>query len=430
MMRSAIPRNFDDLKRRRSSRLSWSLAAVLRSLAGLALAAICAGTALAQQSRPVAPARFTCNAAHTAFSRLICADRDLAALNLILNATYRDAKAEAAPDEQPSLLQEQLAWVRDRDQKCGLMTKGFQPIRELLPAKPCLEEAMEARIRYLQYGPDTGSVSQVTAPPPPAISLTPLMQSPTSGAAGAPASNESPPFREMNFVSSADGINGTVKCSSRAGGDDLLDTTMSGKAIVKIAIDDSANSYHMFENDAWEPFVDNLRTAVRSGCANALKTGRLRDGANEPVTELNDVFEVYSPQGLFMAYSSGANTPWVLKKNLPKARKQLKAALGIETWVDPEQLAKNPYFFKGSLVGMVIRFDHMLSSTEAVFSRAGSEVFVSGIPSTSFKSDELMVLAARVIGNKGVISPSGSESLLPSLNYVGAHQCDNSCEGL
>ena len=148
---------------------------------------------------------------------------------------------------------------------------------------------------------------------------------------------------------------------------------------------------------------------------------------NEPISELYDVFEVYSPQGLFMAYSTGQNTPWTLQTNLPKARRAVKTDLGIETWVKPSQLTRNPYFFKDSLVGMVIQFDHMLSGNEAVFTRSGAQIFVSGVPPTLFQSKEQVVLAGRVTGNKGVISPSGSETLLPALDYVGAYKCGNTC---
>jgi hypothetical protein len=111
------------------------------------------------------------------------------------------------------------------------------------------------------------------------------------------------------------------------------------------------------------------------------------------------------------------------------ARKKVKSDLGIQTWLEPSQLTRNPYFFKGSVVGMIIQFDHMISQDEAVFTRPGAQIFVSGVSSTLFQDKEMVVLAGRVIGNKGVISPSGSEALLPALDYVGAYKCDNVCDG-
>ncbi len=415
---------------------SLSLTILMRFTASLALTVLfCGGTVLPPRTGPIpiSKTKLICKTARTASTRLICAEPDLTAIDAILSVAYRGAKAAAAPGAKWSLIQQQSNWIRDRDQKCGLTGRNFQPIRELLPAKQCLESAIEARISDLEYGPETGSISQAPPPPPPpTISVTPVLQSPILRADGVPASNEPPPFKELHFSSSADGIDGAIKCSSllKQGGSDPVSAAMQGKSFVKIAIDGSPTSYRMFENDAWEPFLDNLRSAAQLACTNALKTGRLRDDGNEIVAEVNDVFEVSSPQGLFTAYSIGPNTPWVLETNLPRARKQLKAALGIDTWVEPSQLAKNPYFFKNSSVGMVVRFDHMLSSNDAVFSRSGSEIFVSGVPSATFQSNELVVLAGRVMGNKGVIGPLGNESLLPSLNYIGARPCDNSCDGL
>jgi hypothetical protein len=209
----------------------------------------------------------------------------------------------------------------------------------------------------------------------------------------------------------------------------LANTPFSGKWIVRIAINNNENSYRLFETDSWAAFLDNLRVAVRTACTSAFKSGRLRNAANEPINELNDVFEVYSPQGLFAAYSIGQNNSWTLQTNIPKARKVVKSDLGIQTWLDPSQLARNPYFFKGSVVGMVIQFDHMLSDNEAVFERPGAEIFVSGVSPSLFQNKELVVLAGRVTGNKGLVSPVGSEALLPALDYVGAYKCSNGCDG-
>jgi hypothetical protein len=185
----------------------------------------------------------------------------------------------------------------------------------------------------------------------------------------------------------------------------------------------------MYESDTWTPFLDDLRNAAHTSCASAAKSGRLRNAANEPVTELNDVFEVYSPRGLFMAYGTGQDNPWTLQSNLPKARKVVKSDLGIQDWIYPSQLTRNPYFFKDSVVGMVVQFDHMLSENEAVFERSGAEIFVSGVSPKFFQDKELIVLAGRVTGNKGLISPMGSEVLLPALDYIGSYKCGDQCSG-
>jgi uncharacterized protein YecT (DUF1311 family) len=280
-------------------------------------------------------------------------------------------------------------------------------------------------------GTHADSISQPAALIGRNVIINPLVLPTGSIGPGGAGPNELPTFQELHFSVPTEGIGGIISCSVQStlqAGDPLTNTPLQGKWIVKIAIDDDASSYRLFENDAWAPVLDDLRNAVHSACASALKTGRLRDAANEPVSELNDVFAAYSPRGLFLAYSIGQNTSWTLKTNLPKARKKVKTNLGIQTWVDPSQLTRNPYFFKGSLVGMVIQFDRMLSQNEAVFTRPGAEIFVSGVPPTLFQTKEMVVLAGRVVGNKGVISPLGSEALLPALDYVGAYKCGSACE--
>ena len=72
----------------------------------------------------------------------------------------------------------------------------------------------------------------------------------------------------------------------------------------------------------------------------------------------------------------------------------------------------------------------MLSQDDAVFTRNGDDIFVAGIPANQFKPGELIVLAGRVKGNKGVIESSGDEALMPALEYVSTAKCDNICEAL
>jgi len=383
------------------------------------------------QVMPTSRTSVACKSARDASVRLICADPDLAAIDSILAIAFQDAKNAASPDDQKLLVKDQLTWTRERNQRCGLTGKDNEPVRVLLSGKQCMEDTIEARIDELQDGSQTASISQSPAPNVQNVIITQLTLPAQSGSEGGSGPNELPTFQELHFSVPTAGISGTISCSAQSSvhGDDLFaNTPLQGKRIVKIAIDDDANSYRLFENDTWGPVLDNLRNAVYPACESALKTGRLRNAANETVSELNNAFAVSSPRGLFMAYSIGQNTSWTLQINSPKARKKVKADLGIQTWVDPSQLARNPYFFKGSLVGMVIQFDRMLSQNDAVFTRPGAEIYVSGVPPTLFQTKELVVLAGRVTGNKGVISPLGSEALLPALDYVGAYKCGNGCE--
>ncbi len=402
------------------------------------------------QSVP-ANSSMTCKSAKGASARLICADPDLAALDSKLAIAFQDAKVAAAPDAQKLLVKEQQTWTRERNRKCGWTGKNNAPMGAPLSGKQCVKDAIAARIAELQHtasisqapasngqdGPfiDTthaNSISEPGASIGQNVMINPLPMGPVSPGGSGP--NELPTFQELHFSVPAEGnggISGIISCSAQStlqAGDPLMNTPLQGKWIVKIAIDDDASSYRLFENDTWAPVLDDLRNAGHSACASALKTGSLRNAANEPVSELSDVFAAYSPRGLFLAYSIGQNSAWTLQTNLPRVRKKVKTDLGIQIWVDPSQLTRNPYFFKGSLVGMVIQFDRMLSQTEAVFTRPSAEIFVSGVPPTLFQTKEMVVLAGRVIGNKGVISPTGSEALLPALDYVGAYKCGSACE--
>lgn len=390
------------------------------------------GTAYAQQNVPASRTGTLCKSARGAVVRLICADPDLAAVESILALAFQDAKRGATPDDQKLLAKEQLSWIRERNQKCGLIGKDYAPLAELRSAQQCLEDAINERIADLQDdGSQTNSISSPVTPQPSLnVIIAPDVQPAITAAPGGSASSELPTFQKLRFSAPANEIDGTIECSVRQpqqGNDPAAIGALSGKSIVKIAINDDANSYRMFENDTWGPFLDGLRSAAYSACTNALKSGRLRNSANEPISDLNDAFEAYSPQGLFVAYGVSLTTPWTLETNQPKARKTVKSDLGIQTWIEPSQLARNPYFFKGSVVGMVIQFDHMLSDKDAVFERSGAQIFVTGVSAVHFQNRELVVLAGRVMGNKGLVSPMGSEVLLPELDYLGAYKCGNAC---
>jgi uncharacterized protein YecT (DUF1311 family) len=395
------------------------------------LITVSAEIALAQPSAPTSRSPAACKSPRSAISRLICAEPDLDAVQSILALALQEAKSAASTNDQKiSMAREQLSWMRDQTRKCGLTGRDRAPIGELRGAKECLENAIEARINDLQDEPPIDTISPpASAPNGQTLIITPVAE-PSVSAPGGSGSDELPTFQALHFSAPTDGIGGTINCSalsSRQGGDPV-GSTNAPKWVVKIVVNDDASSYRMFENDSWAPFLDNLRISVGSACNSALKSGRLRDASNEPIKEIYDVFEVSSPQGLFRAYSNGRNSPWALQRNLPKARKTVKSDLGIQSWISANQLAINPYFFKGSVVGMVIQFDHMLSKNEALFDLPGAQIFVSGVSPNLFQDKERIVLAGRVTGNKGVISPMGSETLLPSLDYIGAYKCGNVCD--
>ena len=387
----------------------------------------------AQRPTPVKSLKNPCLSATLASTRLICAEPDLLAVDSILSIAFRDASSGLSLDEQKLFLNDQRAWLQDRNKKCGLVGKDRASLTQLRLAKDCIENAMEARIADLQAGPQTSSIpANVSAPTVQDLVLTPIVQPLMSSGPGGSGLREAT-FQALRFSAPAEGISGTIDCSatsSRSGDDRLSNTPLAGKQFVMLAVDDNANSYSMFENDTWSTFMDGLRNASYASCAGALRSGRLKNSANESMSELSGLFEVSSPQRLFIAYSTGQNTPWTLLANLPKARKTVKSDLGIQTWVDPRQLSRNPYFFKDSIIGLVTHFDRMISDDTAVFEQSGTEIFVSGVSAKLFENNEMVVLAGRVKGNKGLINSTGSEVLMPALDYVGTYKCGDQCEGL
>jgi hypothetical protein len=112
-------------------------------------------------------------------------------------------------------------------------------------------------------------------------------------------------------------------------------------------------------------------------------------------------------------------------------RKKVWADLKIEKWAREEELFSNPFVFKDVVVGVQSRFERMLSENEAVFG-GRTPIVVTGVPTTMFKGNEVLVLAFRVRGNKKINIPSlfggGGEVAAPFGEYVGAYKCvQNSC---
>ena len=82
-----------------------------------------------------------------------------------------------------------------------------------------------------------------------------------------------------------------------------------------------------------------------------------------------------------------------------------------------DQLAANPFVFKGQVVAIRGYFSQMNSETRATFHVGDSFFVVSGVPSSKFtRQGDAFILAARVIGKT-------SETGLPHLSYVGSAAC-------
>ena len=343
--------------------------------------------------------------------------------------------------------------MRRRDQNCGLTGKDHAPIDELRKAKQCMKEKLDARLADLRTGSlissttpnptrnSSTAVPDVTIPvtnPPPnsaasaqQIIIKPTVQSGASADTGEIGPQDSSAPQTFSFSASANRVSDIADCSAASSSQEdnpVANTPLNGKSIVKITIADDANSYQMFANDAWSSFLNDLRSSVHFARASALQG----DGLKNATDQSNDLYAVFSSQGLFAAYSISIdiNTPWIVQTNLPQARKKLESDLGIQKWIEPSQLARNPYFYNGQVVGMVIQFDHRISEDEAVFAQSNAQIFVSGVPHNMFTNRQMVVLVGRVTGNKGVIDPSGNEELMPALDYLGASNCQKAYEGL
>jgi uncharacterized protein len=371
-----------------------------------------------------------CQSAKGASARLICSDPHLAEINLALSKAYHDVEEAASPADRRRIAQDYLAWEERRDKECGLTGLDAAPTDQVRPATLCLERKISAQVSAVLANSQINSAPSSIAQPAQDIAVTPILASNTSSGSQGPGSKT---FQALTFSGSAEAIRGVITCSAPATNKyigALVGAVPDGSWITAIRIEDDANSYRIFKEDRWAPVVNRIRTAARSACAAAVAAGTLRNTANESIKNLDGRFAVYAAQGLFAAYSAGENAPWTAQINLFKTAEELKARLQIDSWVDPGQLTNNPYFYKDKVIGAVLQFEQMFSQNDAIFTREGRDIFVANTPPKLFNSGELIVLAGRVEGNKGVIKSSGDETLMPALEYVGMAQCGDNCEAL
>ena len=92
---------------------------------------------------------FDCTKAKTAAARLICADGELARLDGELGAAYRTRMGQFSATDQKDFAAAQLAWIRDRNEHCGLVGKNSAAIEVLASSKPCMVSEIQERIAFL-----------------------------------------------------------------------------------------------------------------------------------------------------------------------------------------------------------------------------------------------------------------------------------------
>ncbi|MGD0332969.1 MAG: lysozyme inhibitor LprI family protein [Xanthobacteraceae bacterium] len=106
---------------------------------------------------------FDCAQAKTAAARLICADGELARLDGELGAAFQKRKGQISAPDQSQFAVAQLAWIRDRNERCALVGKNGATVEQLIAAKPCMMSLMRERIAFLAQ---TSNARANTAPPP------------------------------------------------------------------------------------------------------------------------------------------------------------------------------------------------------------------------------------------------------------------------
>lgn len=100
----------------------------------------------------------------------------------------------------------------------------------------------------------------------------------------------------------------------------------------------------------------------------------------------------------------------------------------IELWPSLDKLVANPYIYKDKVIGIVAHFTEMLSETDGLFDQKGTTFIVSGIPMNKFTESTNVLLAAIVIGKKGIATPFGRSAGVPHLKFVDAYICkDQNC---
>jgi hypothetical protein len=104
-------------------------------------------------------------------------------------------------------------------------------------------------------------------------------------------------------------------------------------------------------------------------------------------------------------------------------RQKLFADYGIEMISSVSELAANPFAFRGLTIGVSVSFARMLSESEALFSSNG-ELIVARVPSTMFRGNESVLLAAKVVGLKSTKLSAGGETPLPYVEFAGAWRLD------
>jgi uncharacterized protein len=88
---------------------------------------------------------FDCATTKTVAARLICGDAELSKADVEMAKAFKAALGRLAGSDKDAFLKDQMNWKRSRNTRCGLDRFQKEPLSELLPAKPCMLQAMSQR---------------------------------------------------------------------------------------------------------------------------------------------------------------------------------------------------------------------------------------------------------------------------------------------
>jgi uncharacterized protein len=107
---------------------------------------------------------FDCSVAKAASARLICADADLTRLDRELGYVFQKQRSAVYLPDQARFTADELAWIRARNERCGLMGKNDAAIEVLASSNPCLMVAIQERIAALSGGEQPVTANQALPP--------------------------------------------------------------------------------------------------------------------------------------------------------------------------------------------------------------------------------------------------------------------------
>ena len=355
---------------------------------------------------------FDCSKANSASARLICADKELSALDGQLAVPFRNKLSQLAGAERDAFINEQRRWINERNAKCGLGAGNKAPVEQLLSAKPCMKIAITARVKELVA---LSAEAPKTPQQQTSVRVTTIdcNNSSFGGALFVLVDPSSAPIElfldEQRLVRTLDDLRGqSLRQCSR--------TKESSGTTVMVGIRESAAWRNFFEATQWRSKPWEYENRI----------------AKEYLARIENERQARIQQEQLAEQQRNAATEQArVAQNKQMLRANLMSKLGASQWLSGNQLTANPFMYKNAVVLLSVRFENMISESEALFTDVGSAVVITAIPTARFRGPEWVIVAAKVTGNKAVKNMFGGETMVPALEYVASHSCENNaCQGL